>query len=57
MPYLTISYTSGNKAFQKELFPYLSGKATRRFPLDKPIPYDLVEEIVKFLMKENMEYR
>jgi uncharacterized protein YdhG (YjbR/CyaY superfamily) len=26
MPYLTISYTSGNKAFQKELFPYLSVK-------------------------------
>jgi len=46
---------SGNKAFQKELFPYLGGKATARFPLDKPIPYDLVEKIVKFLMKENME--
>jgi uncharacterized protein YdhG (YjbR/CyaY superfamily) len=48
---------SGNKAFQRELFPYLSGKVTARFPLDKPIPYDLVEKIVKFLMKENLVYR
>lgn len=46
---------SGDVAFQKELSPYLSGKATTRFPLDKPIPYDLVEKIVKFLMKENVE--
>jgi uncharacterized protein YdhG (YjbR/CyaY superfamily) len=46
---------SGDEAFQKELSPYLSGKATTRFLLDKPIPYDLVEKIVKFLMKENLE--
>jgi uncharacterized protein YdhG (YjbR/CyaY superfamily) len=46
---------SGDEAFQKELSTYLSGKATARFRLDKPIPYDLVEKIVKFLMKENLE--
>jgi uncharacterized protein YdhG (YjbR/CyaY superfamily) len=42
------------EVFQKELAPYKSGKATIRFPLDKPIPYDLVRKIVKFRVKENL---
>jgi uncharacterized protein YdhG (YjbR/CyaY superfamily) len=46
---------SGDEAFQKELSPNVSGKGTIRFPLNKPIPYDLVEKIVKFLMQENLE--
>jgi uncharacterized protein YdhG (YjbR/CyaY superfamily) len=25
-----------------------------QFPLDKPIPYDLVERIVKYRVKENL---
>ena len=29
------------------LAPYLSGKASARFPLDKPIPYGLITRIVK----------
>jgi uncharacterized protein YdhG (YjbR/CyaY superfamily) len=28
-----------------------------QFPLDKPIPYDLVERIVKYRVKENMEMK
>ena len=46
---------SGDKPIQKELSPYVGGKGTTRFPLDKPIPYDLVKKIVKFLLKENLE--
>ena len=46
---------SGDEAFQKELSQSVSGKGTTRFPFDKPIPYDLVIKIVKFLMKENLE--
>lgn len=46
---------SGNKAFQKELSLYVSGKGTAKFPLDKPIPIDLVTKIVKFRLKENLE--
>jgi uncharacterized protein YdhG (YjbR/CyaY superfamily) len=41
--------------FKKELSPYLHGKGTIQFPLDKPIPYDLVEKIVKSRMKQNLE--
>ncbi|HJQ08834.1 MAG TPA: DUF1801 domain-containing protein [Candidatus Saccharimonadales bacterium] len=43
---------TGDEAFQKAIAPYISGKGTVRFPLDKPIPYDLVEKIATFRMKE-----
>lgn len=42
------------RQFQKELSEYLSGKATAKFPLDKPIPYTLIGRIVKFRVKENL---
>jgi uncharacterized protein YdhG (YjbR/CyaY superfamily) len=41
-------------AFNHELTPYLSGKATVQFPLNKPVPYDLVKKIVTFRAKENL---
>jgi uncharacterized protein YdhG (YjbR/CyaY superfamily) len=40
--------------FKKELSSYLSGKATAKFPLDKPIPYTLIGKIVKFRVNENV---
>ena len=43
---------SGTKAFKKELSVYESGKGSVQFPLDKPIPYALIKEIVKFRVKE-----
>jgi uncharacterized protein YdhG (YjbR/CyaY superfamily) len=45
---------SGIEAFKEELSPYISGKGTAQFPLDKPIPYELVEKIVAFRVKENL---
>ena len=44
----------GSKAFQKELSPYITGKGTIQFPLNKPIPFDLVERIVDYLVGENI---
>ncbi|MBE0633331.1 DUF1801 domain-containing protein [Candidatus Bathyarchaeota archaeon] len=44
---------SGIEAFREELSPYKQGKGSVQFPLDKSIPYDLVEEIVKYRVKEN----
>ncbi|MFO0699504.1 MAG: DUF1801 domain-containing protein [Nitrospira sp.] len=38
--------------FQKELSSYLSGKATARFPLTKPIPYRLIATLVRFKVRE-----
>jgi uncharacterized protein YdhG (YjbR/CyaY superfamily) len=43
------------KAFKKELDLYRSGKATIQFPLDKPIPLDLITKMVKVRVQENTE--
>ena len=45
----------GNEAFKKELSVYKGGKGTVQFPLDKPLPLDLITRIVKFKIKENVE--
>ncbi len=47
--------TSAMVAFKEELSGYAVSKGTIRFPLDKPIPFDLVKRIVKFRVKENLE--
>ncbi len=46
---------SGITAFEKELSVYKGAKGSIKFPLDQPIPYDLVSKIVKFRIKENLE--
>lgn len=46
---------SGIEAFKNELSPYKSAKGSVHFPLNKPIPFDLVEKIVIFRVKENLE--
>ena len=43
---------AGTEAFNKKLAAYKTAKATVRFPLDQPIPFDLVREIVKYRVKE-----
>jgi uncharacterized protein YdhG (YjbR/CyaY superfamily) len=45
----------GIEKFKKELSVYEGGKGTVRFPLDKPIPFDLISKIVKFRVKESLE--
>lgn len=40
----------------KELASYkTSGKGTIQFPLNKPVPFDLITKIVRFKLKENIE--
>lgn len=46
---------TGHEAFKKELSSYKSGKGSVQFPLNKPMPYDLITKIVKFRVKENLE--
>ena len=46
---------TGIEEFQKELSVYKGGKGSVRFPLDKPIPFDLISKIVEFRVKENLE--
>jgi uncharacterized protein YdhG (YjbR/CyaY superfamily) len=46
---------SGILAFKKELSEYKSAKGSVQFPLDKPLPLNLITRIVKFRVKENLE--
>lgn len=46
---------TGIEKFKKELSVYKQGKGSVQFPIDKPIPYDLISRIVKFRVKENLE--
>lgn len=45
----------GIEAFKKELAKYEGGKGTVQFPLDKPIPFTLIGNIVKFRVLDNLE--
>ncbi len=45
----------GISAFQKELSNYEGSKGAVRFPIDKPLPLGLINKIVKFRVKENLE--
>lgn len=44
---------SGHSEFVNELSKYKTGKGSAQFPLDQPIPMDLIERIVEFRVKEN----
>jgi uncharacterized protein YdhG (YjbR/CyaY superfamily) len=46
---------SGDDAINNELSLYRAAKSTLRFPLDKPIPYDLIRRVVKLRIKESMD--
>ena len=46
---------SGIAAFSKEIEIYKNSKGAVQFPIDKPLPLDLIEKIVKFRVAENFE--
>jgi uncharacterized protein YdhG (YjbR/CyaY superfamily) len=46
---------SGIEAFKEDLSPYKQGKGSVQFPLDQPIPYDLIARITAFRARENLE--
>ena len=45
----------GHEKFKNELAAYEGGKGTVKFPLDRPIPFDLISRIAKFKVKETLE--
>jgi uncharacterized protein YdhG (YjbR/CyaY superfamily) len=45
----------GNAEFKEDLSAYESGQGTLQFPLDKPLPFDLITKIVKFRVAENLK--
>lgn len=44
---------SGIEAFKNELSNYKGAKGSVQFPIDKPMPFDLIRKIVEFRALEN----
>lgn len=45
---------SGIEEFKEELSAYPGSKGTIQFPLDRPIPFDLIRRVVLFRKAENL---
>ncbi|KUO75863.1 MAG: hypothetical protein APF81_05385 [Desulfosporosinus sp. BRH_c37] len=45
---------SGIDSFKHELSEYKGSKGSVQFPIEKPLPYELIREIVKFRVAENV---
>ena len=46
---------SGDKAIERAIARYAGPKGNLQFPLDEPMPLDLIERIVKLRVKQDME--
>ena len=46
---------SGIEAFQQELSAYKNSKGAAQFPIEEPLPLELISRIVKFRVVENLE--
>ena len=46
---------TGIEKFKKELSAYKTSKGAVQFPLDQPLPVDLIRKIVKFRVAENVK--
>lgn len=47
--------SSGIEAFQEELSRYKGAKGSVQFPLDQPLPEELIRQIVQFRVQENVK--
>jgi uncharacterized protein YdhG (YjbR/CyaY superfamily) len=45
----------GDARLEKALAPYMGEKGNLRFPLDQPIPYDLIGRIARLRVKQEAE--
>ena len=41
---------TGEAAFERDIAPYRAAKGTLRFPLNEPIPYDLIDRVMAQLV-------
>jgi uncharacterized protein YdhG (YjbR/CyaY superfamily) len=48
---------SGTEEFAEELSVYKGGKGSVQFPLDQPLPLDLIRRVVLFRVEENRRMR
>ena len=52
-PAVSVFVPSGMAAFEKELAAYKQGKGSVQFPLNQPMPLDLIRRIVEFRVQES----
>lgn len=52
---LSIPPSKVYEAFKDELSTYKVSKSAVQFPLDKPLPVNLIKDMTKFRVKENLE--
>jgi len=45
---------TGDAGLQKAVSGYAGEKGNLRFPLDQPIPYGLIERVIKLRVKQNL---
>ena len=48
------STPSGTTEFQQEISAYKYAKGSIQFPISQPMPFDLIAQIVKFRVQENL---
>ena len=46
---------NGIKTFEKELSKYKTSKGTAQFPLDQPLPMNLITQIIKYRVSEALK--
>jgi uncharacterized protein YdhG (YjbR/CyaY superfamily) len=47
-------FTTAIEAFRQELSEYNCSKGTVQFPIDKPLPLEIIKRMVDFRVKENL---
>lgn len=45
----------GGEDFEREIAPFREAKGTLKFPLDKPIPYELIEKVATLLAERERQ--
>ena len=43
---------NGHEAFKKEFAPYKQGKGSVQFPLDQPLPVELIRRVVEYRVSQ-----
>jgi uncharacterized protein YdhG (YjbR/CyaY superfamily) len=46
---------AGDEALERRLGPYRSGKSTLKFPLSRPVPYDLIAQVAKLGLRRRQD--
>jgi uncharacterized protein YdhG (YjbR/CyaY superfamily) len=49
--------TSADPALERELKPYMAGKGTLKFALDRPMPIPLIQRVAKRLLEQRLARR